>query len=180
MKKLIVSYDTYSWIKYISGMIIEKPGDYEVVIVCEDTDRDMYYYKGLCDDSIYSQRRYDLFRCSKKIGLKKVSNLNYTYSTLQRNLDKFIAELSVMSLLSGVGTIIYQNNYILRNIIESIGKKSRIDTFSYQDSYSFENTKFIYLKNETVDKKISLSKYMIGIHDNQENKLFPSVEQLYH
>lgn len=175
-KKLIVSYDTYSWVKYISGMIIENPNLYEVVIVCRDEDRDMVYCPFLCEDAVYQQRRYDLFRIAKNIGLKKVSNLNYTYSGLIHNFDRFVAEISIMSLVAGVDTIIFHNQYILRNIMLNM---KHIKTLAYGNNFGFENNKFIYLKKETIDKKIELSRFMFGIHDKQERKLFPSVEQLY-
>jgi hypothetical protein len=176
MKKLVISYDSYSWVKYIGGMVIENPNLFEVIIVCEDTERDMECCTRLCDDAIYSQRRYDLFKIAKDIRLKKISNFNYTYSTLLKNLDKFAAEVSLKSVVSGTDTIIYQNNYILRNISKNLGIKS----FAYQDNYSLDNTKFIYLKNKTVDKKIALARFMLGVHDREEKKLFPSVEQLYY
>lgn len=176
MKKLVISYDSYSWVKYIGGQVIENPELFEVIIVCQDTDRDMEYCTRLCEDAVYAQRRYDLFRIAKDIGLKKISNFNYTYSALLDNLGKFAAEIALKSVVSGTDTIIYQNNYLLRNIAKNIGVK----TFAYQDNYELENTKFIYLKNATVDKKIALSRFMLGVHDKQERKLFPSVEQLYY
>jgi hypothetical protein len=176
MKKLVISFDSYSWVKYVGGMIIENPDLFEVIIVCQDTDRDMDCCTRLCEDAIYAQRRYDLFRISKDIGLKKISNFNYTYSSLLDNFDKFVAEISLKTIVSGSDTIIYQNNYLLRNI----AKNMCIKTFAYSDNYDLDNTKFIYLKNSTVDKKIALSRFMLGIHDKQERKLFPSVEQLYY
>jgi hypothetical protein len=176
MRTLIISYDTYSWIKYVSGMVIENPDLYEVVVVCKDNERDMKFFPKLCEDAVYMQRRYDLFRVAKDVGLKKISNYTYTDRTLKAELDKFIAEISLFLLVSGVDTILYQNNYILRNVMSHIKAKS----FAFGDNYSFDNTKFIYLKKETIDKKISLSKFMLGVHENQERKLFPSVEQLYY
>jgi len=74
MRKLIISMDTYYWIRFISGMVFQDSSDYELIIIYRDI-RPVFWMRNLCFDAIYEQRKFDLFNIGKKLGIKKVSNL---------------------------------------------------------------------------------------------------------
>ena len=75
MRKLIISWDTYSWVYDIGEEALKDPDNFTVMIICEDVKKKMRHCPNLCEDAIYTQRRYDLIQIRNRIGIKKVSNL---------------------------------------------------------------------------------------------------------
>lgn len=75
MRKLIISWDTYSWVYDIAEEVLKDPDNFTVLIICEDVKKRMAHCPNLCEDAIYAQRKYDLVQICRRVGVKKVSNL---------------------------------------------------------------------------------------------------------
>ena len=116
MRNLVISEDTYSWIKYCSGIILEDPKSFSVMIVCADDERHIIgCTKGLCRDATYVQRAYDTRNIGKEIGLKRVSNL--LYDAVGENIQGLTTQLQLSIMIGGIANIYFQNNDILSFLI---------------------------------------------------------------
>jgi len=156
MKKLIISYSTYSWIKYCSGMIIQEPNTFSVMIVMAEKDKPIYGCANLCKAAIYEQRSEDLYNIGIKIGVKELTNFRNTIETF--DIHKLIAQLQLKIMLGGIEEIYYQKSKLLDIIFNKMNKKLCVNIYSYGKN----GDKVIELSQNEYSKKLSLKEFMIG------------------
>jgi len=127
---LVISFNTYSWIYNLSHKIKKDKAIYEVVVVCNDNSIPMQieerYGFILCEEARYAQRKYDLLRVGKHLGVKKLYNLRYDNDCI--DIEKLTISLQLMMMISGYEKVYYQSVPVLRNIIPAICKVSGIST----------------------------------------------------
>ncbi len=181
MRKLIISMDTYYWIRFISGMVFQDSSDYELIIIYRDI-RPVFWMRNLCFDAIYEQRKFDLFNIGKKLGIKKVSNLRYEYNNI--DFKKFSTEFYLYTILGNIGEIYYQDNIILDRIAIGIKEKYNGRIFSFgnlneknKENKENEETKRVILDEHIYRKKIELRKLMIGINNKKELDVYKPIER---
>lgn len=168
-KKLIVSYDSYSWILNCAGIIMQEPKYYEVIIINKDTTKQIYgCSRILCEDAIYAQRKYDLAQIGKELGIKKMYNLLHD----ENNTDilKLTVQLQFNILVGGVSEVFYQNNRHLNIIFDKIKKHSKANIYRFDKNYDYIQTsydKVYFLKEEEFEKKHDLVNLIIGDSESE-------------
>lgn len=180
MKKiLLVSFDTYSWVKYVSGLILSSPDDiFELIIISKDNTLPERA-KFLAPEAIEAQRNYDLRRINNKLNIKKLSKLEFSYGDILHNKKRFDATLGVGLLLATPSEIIFQNEPMLRNIIPKLSRTTPV--FAYGSGKTFPKRKLVHLNKDNIEKKLSLSKLITASGDmSRDTHYFPVVEQLYY
>ena len=174
MKKLILSLDTYSWVKYCCGLILENSSEFQILILYRDNGLDgILAYPRLCLEAITAQRRHDTTRAGKKLGVKKLSNLNYDKHI---DVEQLSMNLHLQVTLAGINEIYYQENDVLTPIIQTIGETLNIETYSFGEL------------DKIPKKTIDITKYyehiceikdiMIGV-SSKEQLDFPIIEEFY-
>ena len=148
--QLILSMRSYNWIDNTAGTILVEPGNWSVMIILKDDDIPISKYDGLCRNAIYEQRKHDLFRIGKRLGIRKLMNLNYT--TI--NLSKLIMQLQLyigLSNMNEVYTEYYNDSYVeaLRSICSTLNTK----LFIYNKD---NNTKFLLVPSKRVELPINV------------------------
>ena len=169
-KKLIVSYDSYSWIKYCSGMIIQNPKQFAIIIVSEDNIDSILDCKNLCKESIYAQRTKDLYDIGICLGVPEITNLGYINES---DLNRIVAQLQIKIIMGGISEVYYQNNKLLYSIFTAMKKKVSIPLYYYTLGGSTE----IELSLDEYMKKNSLVKYIIGNRNKDEISGFQKIEK---
>lgn len=156
-KKLIISFDSYSWIKYTSGLILQNPKEFSVIILTKDDSTPIYHSNNLCKKAVYAQRAYDLRRIGKKIGLSELMNLQYDENKI--DILTLTTQLCLKVLLDGVKEIYYSDKDLLNKLIASLNKNYNIQIYKFGvEDY---NTEIKLSEKEYVIKK-SLNKNLIG------------------
>ena len=174
MKKLIISLNTYDWVKYCCGLILENSSNFQVMILYRDSGLNgILACPNLCINAITSQRAHDLLRVGKKLGVKKLFNLNYGKYI---DVEQLTMNLKLQSTLSGIEEIYYQNDDMLHSIIKTIGKTLNIKIYSFGNlkgipKKTIDMTKFLTQIEEVKD-------IMIGISEEAQLD-FPVVEKFY-
>jgi len=175
--KLIVSWDTYSWIKYCSGLILQgRDKEFDVVIVCEDTEPSCNF-DGLCEEAIYAQRNYDLFRIGKELGGRKMMNMQYKS---ENDLERVLAQIQLQIFFSNISEVYFENKYSLVKffikLTETIGTYCM--TFG-ETTINYLVKAEVYLTDKEFEKKNSLKELMTCIHDKNEVSDFSKKEIFY-
>jgi hypothetical protein len=170
MSKLVISWDTYSWLNYCSGIILKEPEKFTLIVLTTDYHKPIYDFPKLCEDAVYEQRRYDLFKIGKSIGLKKVMNLQYDENDI--NLYKLITQLQLHIMLTGTKEVYFPNNISdeITKLFKSLGSNLKIKTFGY--SYSiYSSTIIINLTDIEYFTKSRLFNCTVGYYE----KKFPTI-----
>lgn len=145
-KALIVSFNTYDWVYSLASEIQKQDFHYEVLIVCDDTEIPMQIEKKygfrLCDEARYVQRKYDLLKVGKLLGIKKLQNLRYKSNCV--DIERLTTSLQLMCLVNRYVKVYYQDVELLNNIIPAICK-----------IYKVECTKFGN-GNQSIDDSVTL------------------------
>lgn len=174
-RKLILSLLTYDWIPHTAGMIAQNSNEYELVVIYRDI-RPIFWIRNLCTFAILEQRRHDLFCIGKRIGLKKISNLQYLVENIY--LEKFITELHLYIMLNNIQEVYFQNNIILVNIFRELKKKYNIQLYIYGEC-STKQIKNIMLSKYEYQEKTNLKKLMVGINNKSEINVNLPFERFY-
>ena len=128
-KALIVSFNTYDWIYHLALEIQKHDFHYEVLIVCDDTEIPMQIEKKygfrLCDEARYAQRKCDLLKAGKLLGIKKLQNLRYKSDCV--DIERLTTSLQLMCLVNKYVKVYYQDVELLNNMIPAICKIYRIE-----------------------------------------------------
>jgi hypothetical protein len=170
MIKLIISFDSYSWIKYIAGIVMsDKVSRYDLMILKKDDKLPLLNCKSLCKKAIYEQRRYDLFKIGKKIGITKLMNLGYD----DLPINKIVAQLQLYTMLSNINTIYAPNNSIFTSIFKNTNANLYFYDFGDTNPYTTILDKDIY------KRKIDLKNFMIGVDDKKDSDLYKPIERVY-
>lgn len=170
MKKLVVSWDTYTWVHNLAGIIARNPRDYEVVIVTRDDQTPMHWTDKLCKKAVYTQRMDDIFWVGKTLGVPKLSNMQI--NPLELDEEKLIAELQMKIVFGGYNEVYVQDNALLERIFRAIKKKINISVAVFD---RFEGLSDTYtLSDEEVERKRELLQLMHALphyvltYDNEE------------
>ena len=128
----MISWNTYDWIFYCLDPVLKEPHKFDVMIICRDDSTPIHNCKRLCSEAIYAQRRHDLFKIGKELGVRKIMNMNFDGEP--RNLKKLITQLQLYMGLGGVKEVYYYGNVILGKIIKEIARKFNIKRHAYNAS----------------------------------------------
>ena len=173
MKKLIISCDSYSWVKYCSGMVAENPKDFIIMIVFEDDDIPIGGFVNLCKDAVYVQRHYDLSKIGRRLGIPKIMNLRCNENSI--DLDKLVAQIQLTLTLERVSEVYHQDHYLLNKIFNY----KDIISFKYGNSKRNKVLKRVTLSENIIQKKLRLSKLMVGKIQEEDAMFFPVVENYF-
>ena len=179
MKNLIVSLDSYSWVRFCAGTIARNPSAFEVIIVCYDANKPIYNCPQLCKNAVYEQRKSDLFKIGKYLGIRRLHNLNYPKDF---DVDKLTVELQLRVGLGFIQRVYYQHNKVLDNIFDKIKQKTDVEVYSYNRIYSNHQREVKMrstLSVEEIAAKMNLRKFMIGIADIKELDFPVIVERFF-
>ena len=165
-RKLIVSYDTYSWINYCAGFVLRNSELFSVIIVSRDDDRPVYGCTNLCPNAIYEQRIFDLFKIGKELGVKKILNLNY--NDWNMDVEKLIMYLQLYITIGGTAEVYYQPVDIVEDILIGIKNKFNVDLFSYKTQVDEKDVTEILLSDAEITRKFGLRELMVGINNLDE------------
>jgi hypothetical protein len=180
MNTLILSLDSYSWVRNCSGSISRTPEAYQLFVIFKDDLRPLYRCKDLCNEAIYTQRMYDLFKIGKELGIKKVYNMNY-YEDEPIDIESLLMKLHLSILIGGSKRVIFEDNNILKVALLKMSKDSDIELFSYNPicDYKIKDVIYIELSEKEIENKMKLSSYMVGAHNINELPSDSNCEVLY-
>ncbi|MHA2113723.1 MAG: hypothetical protein ACW98W_19870 [Candidatus Hodarchaeales archaeon] len=158
-RKMVVSWDTYSWVHSLAGTIAKSPKLYEVIVVTKDSYSPICGCKHLCEEAIYAQRAYDLWKIGTEIGVRKLANMLYDEHDI--DMEVLTAKLQMQVVLTGVKEVYFQFNSVLLNIFRAIQKKIDINLFVFDaDDMGYQNV--VYLDEHELNKKRDLQRYLVG------------------
>ena len=175
MKNVILSKDTYSWIRYTSGLILQNPNDYAVFILFKD-NRLIDGNKNFCEDAVYIQRKHDLATIGEKLCLKKLYNFN-CIEVNDLDFKRVVVQLSLYFALSGTKRVYCPDDNMLRRVIRSINKN--IEIWTYNRKIEREDFERIELSSDLLKRKICLSKYIIGNGSVMDLDINKKIETFY-
>ena len=171
MKKLIISWDSYTWVHCLAGTIARSPKQYEVAIVTKDDKTPIHWAPGLCFEAVYAQRTYDLYRVGKQLKIPKLYNM--LLNDMDFDEDKLIAELQMKIVFGGFGEVYFQDNALLENVFKAIKKKVNIEVAVFDRFKGVPMT--ITLDEDELKEKRTLKNLMYALphyhldYDNEEN-----------
>ena len=175
MKNVILSKDTYSWVKYTSGLILQNHREYAVFVLFKD-NRPIDGNKNLCESAVYTQRKHDLATIGEKLCLSELYNFNCIQSN-DLDFKRLIARLSLYFTLGNTKRVYCPDDPMLRKIIRNISKN--IEIWTYGKKPETENFKRINLDFTELNQKIGLSKYMIGKGSSSDLDIAVKTETFY-
>ena len=168
MKKLIISYDTYSWALYCSTMIaFDTENKYGVIVVDKDISP-MVYYKGLCEEAILAQRRHDLFCLGKELKIQRLESMSF-------NIESLITYIQLQTMVGGIKEIYFQYDCkALRDIFSVVKKKIDIPIYGYNaDKNIVISINLTW--DEILYKRLIIKNCMKGIPEKYYN-IYPTKE----
>jgi hypothetical protein len=163
MKKLILSLDTYSWVRYCAGMISRNPEDFSIIVIYKDDYTPIVDCNpNLCSKAVYEQRVHDLFKIGKELHVKKIISLNYDAEDLE--IEKLVMHLQLYITIGGITEVYFHPDDIVEEILKSIKGKLNIELFSFLPSSSEDKVvREVLLDMGEMNKKYKLRELMIGI-----------------
>jgi hypothetical protein len=180
MNTLILSLDAYSWVRNCAGIVSRTPDSYQLFVIFRDDMKPMCRCNKICSEATYVQRMYDLFKIGKELGVKKVYNMNYCEDD-PIDIESLIMKLHLSILIGGAKRIIFEDNNILKVALLKMCKEAEVELFSYNPicDYKLKDIIYIDLSQKEIEKKMSLSEHMVGIHNTQELPSDSNCEVLY-
>lgn len=180
MRKLIVSIDNYDWIKYCSALIMRNSNSCEVVIIRSQDEDSIVGYPKLCKEAVYEQRREDLTRIGKKLGLKKLRNLRYPKELTIEDIEKLIMELQLNIIFGAVTEVYFSFNKDLIDIMQALENQLKhIRFYSYGKRVpSYNSVERIELESKEIETKGNLVDLMVGI-STSEDLNFPMLTERF-
>ena len=153
-KALIVSFNTYDWIYHLALEIQKHDFHYEVLIVCDDTEIPMQIEKKygfrLCDEARYAQRKYDLLKVGKLLGIKKLQNLRYKGDCV--DIERLTTSLQLMCLVNKYVKVYYQDVELLSNIVPAICKIYKVKCTKFGNNNQNIDNSVVSIFNNLVGK----------------------------
>lgn len=159
-RKLVVSWDTYSWIHHLAGLIAKEPKSFEIIVVTKDGDSPIYGCKELCKEAVYAQRAYDLFKVGTELGVRKLANMLYDDDTL--DVEVLTAKLQMQVVLTGVNIVYFQQNIILEHILRAVKNKINIELYAFDNLEDYPRS-IINLSETELVRKQNLLTWMVGL-----------------
>jgi hypothetical protein len=180
MKMLIISLNNYEWIKYCSTLVSQNSNNCEVLVIRSQNEDPILGYPRLCEEARYEQRKEDLFRVGKELGLKKLRNLRYPKSLTYEHIERLAMELQLTMVFGAVSEVYFFPDKTILNIIGAIEKQLKhIKFYSYEKGpHKYDYVKRIGLTPEEIDKKRRLKDYMVGIV-SEEDVNFPLLAERF-
>lgn len=179
-RKLIIAINTYDWIPYVAGTILQEKDNFEVLRIFSDQNNSIFWCRNLCSSAIFEQRRFDFNKICKSLGVKKASSLNYNEAIFDESYVKsMITKLRVFIMFNLVSEIYIPNNILLVNIFKELGKLSNSTVYIYGNNCETEEIKKVILEQENYVEKIELRKLMIGINKKEDLDLYKPIERFY-
>ena len=171
ISKLIISNDTYTWVKHTAGLIMREPKRFSVMIVNSDCNKPLCNYPNLCEEAVYIQRAEDLCNIGMKLGIASLTNLRH----VSNNLDvyKLTTQLTLQITIGDIREVYYQNNDLLNSIFANL---HNVPTFSYGSS---KCTKSIQLSDDEFNRKLELVEMIIGMSSKSDITGFNKTEEFY-
>ena len=171
MKKLIVSWDSYTWVHCLAGLVSRSPKEYEIVVVTKDDTSPIHWTQQLCKKAVYTQRMDDIFWIGKALNINKMSNM--LVDPLDFDVDKLIAEFQMKLVFGGINTVYFQDNVFLENIFRAIKKKINLevavfDRFEGVPMTTTLTEKELEAKRELLTLMVALPHYQLD-YDSEEN-----------
>lgn len=158
-RKLIVSWNSYTWVHSLAGLISRNPKSFDVLIVCDDSNLPTHWTRAkFCKEAIYAQRKYDLFQIGTQLGIQKLSNLLYDPENL--DIENLAAKLQMHILMTNPQEIYFQDIGILYEIFFVLNKKLKIDIFAF-DKFT-NTTDIISLTDEEQEEKNKLFNLIVA------------------
>jgi len=167
MRNLILSWNSYSWIKHCSGLIMRNPQDFQVIIICNDNNLPVAKLPQLCQEARYMQRSFDLAKAGKELGIKKLANLRYNDGKI--DLNRLVVQLSLIIQTSGSSTLYYQYNRLLDSIVKPI-----MSIEKYAFGGCLEPKIHIELTMQEYQRKLGIINNLVGLYE--DDNLIPVVE----
>lgn len=175
-KKLIISFNSYDWIKYCCGLILENSSEFEVIVLYRESGIDgMYNCSRLCANAVEAQRKHDLARVGKTLGIKKLSNLNYGKHI---DVEQLSMNLKLQSTLNGIDEIYYQYNEVLNGIMEAISKTFGIEIYSFGSEFNACTSKKEINTDKFTNEILDIKYKMIGVATLAQLD-FPKIQKFY-
>lgn len=172
-KQLVISWDSYTWVHSIAGIIARNPKTFEVVIVTKDDESPMHWIKELCSDAVYAQRAHDLYKIGRVLGVPKMSNMLHDKVSLDE--AQIVAELQMKIIFGGIQTVYFQDNQLLEYALRAIKEKVNIEVYAFN---RFEGWAERYkLSMKELNHKRSLVSLMVALPHYQFS--YDSEECLY-
>ena len=175
MKNVILSKDTYSWVKYTSGLILQNHKEYAVFVLFKD-NRPIDGNKNLCESAVYTQRKHDLATIGEKLCLSELYNFNCIQSN-DLDFKRLIARLALYFTLGNTKRVYCPDDKMLRKIIRNINKN--IEIWTYDKKIKTEDFKQIKLDPVKFKRKIDISKYIVGNGSNNDLDTAKETEIFY-
>lgn len=165
MRKLIISMNNYDWIKYCSALIMRNSNNCEVIVIRSQEEDSIVGYPKLCKEAVYEQRKNDLFKVGKTLGLKKLRNLRYPKELTEEDLEKLIMELQLNMIFGATTEVYFSFNKDLIDIIDALeAQLQHIRFYSYgKRVLSYDSVERIELTSNEIEIKNNLKNLMIGI-----------------
>lgn len=176
-KKLIISNDSYSWIKHCAGSILKEEAPTELIVLYKDDLKPIHGMRDLCKKAIYEQRKYDITNICRFIGIEKASNINHT-----GNIQQLATNLHLTLKLNKIDEIYHPYDELLLPMLQEMtsgiacktkvfiyGSKNKIDDkisdgFSdYWKSRELVENKTVNIDNDSFDRKLKIANLMIGV-----------------
>ncbi len=159
-RKMIVSWDTYSWVHCLAGLIARRPKSFEVIVVTKDSETPIPGCRLLCEEAVYAQRAYDLWKIGTELGVRKLANMLYEDNNL--DIEVLTAKLQMQVAITGVQVVYYQDNVVLRSIFKAIKKKVNIQLYTF-DKLEEGFKRIISLSKTELARKNNLLPLMVGL-----------------
>lgn len=178
MRKLIISYDPYDWFIHCFSLIKNEPKRCDIIVI--DTKTPMFYHRDMCEDATIIQRRFDLQFLGNKLKVVKLFSLSMD------NIEKFIAQLQLQIMLSGVKEVYCQTKDNFTIIVKSICDKLNVSLFRFGDKYCVDideivkRKKEFHLSDEEFEEKNRLLKQVAGIDRKISDNPFTDRIEKFH
>jgi len=147
------------------------------MIVCRDDIRPIYNcVDKLCKNALYEQRKNDIFNIGRRLGLKKIYNLNHDINNI--DIAKLSTEISLNIIVGNMKEIYCFDNEILVNIASSINNKLKRNLYIF----GYDNKKtdtIIKLRQDEYNIKRNLNNLMVGINSPQELIGLEDIEEFH-
>ena len=142
--------------------------DFEILLIAKDDTRPIHNCDFLCEKAILEQRRFDVFKIGKYLGIKKLSNLMLDADDI--NIEILTAKLQLLFMISGVKVVYCQNVELLTDIVREISKITNTTLYLYNcDTVNVT----VFLDQNEIKTKCNALKMITGHNSPNERFVKP-------
>jgi len=125
MRTLLIGTDPYKIFDIWGIEIHNSPNNYEILMLYID-DSPLGICDKLCREAIIAQKRHDLFRLGKEVGIKKIANLDI--SKYGVNVERLSIQLKLYITIGGIRKIWFHSlPDIFELLLNSMIKKFNVE-----------------------------------------------------